>query len=520
MISGETYTHNLGAFSRWLDRVSRPVTEDLRSAIWKNTPRGAPEGGWSRENVLDAFIDQVSLSGPKFSPHMEDREQKELEYFLLPWSERPAWNDWGPQKVEGYYNVKPGALSTLDRDMQLFDESWGVSTPLLPFRKAARRLPSNTNSGLPWLESHWGQNIGGAVIAETSAQWAQDNPREIPPSMPMWRVDPPGKVRFAWAESKYEALYGAPFVYTIQDAMRKKWSHFDYPFAAWEGQANVGDRIQRDLERGDYEYISCDYSSFDQTQSPELLRAVGNNLIHPMVRSRKPRMFKNWLENLISGTVVTPDKLYSGEHGMPSGSVGTNFIDSINNALCITGYLENYSVSSSRYWVQGDDAVIRGHGVDPKDFAEFAKSEYGFNAHPDKQYFGHSEVDFLQHSYYRENDYLPTYPASRVGWRMVGHERFRFVPGAWNEWAVIVRAVQQMNNAIDNPSVKELARWASEGDSMQLGAWLPPKTIFQKSGVAGRVMTTEKSRWNPGSVSGADWDVLPIQGVIREVITE
>jgi hypothetical protein len=408
----------------------------------------------------------------------------------------------------------------LSNDIKLFDREFGVTAPLLPFNKAANRLPNNSNSGLPWLQAHWGQNIKGAVLAETRAQWTQDNPREIPPSMPMWRVDPPGKVRFAWAESKYEALYGAPFVYSIQDKMRERGARTTTPFDAWEGQAVVSDRIRRDMEANEgSEYLSCDYSAFDQTQSPSLLRRVGTELIHPMVGNAKPKMFQNWIENLVTGKVFTPNQLWEGEHGMPSGSVGTNFLDSINNALCLTGYIDNYGIKNSKYWVQGDDAVIRGRGVDPKDFAEFAQSEYGFRAHPDKQFFGYNQVDFLRFSYYGENDYLPTYPVSRVAWRTIGHERFSYSAKQWNEYAVIVRCLQQMNNAIDNPEIDNLVEWAATGDAMKLGAELPPREVFQKAGSAGVDMTTQRSKWDPGASTEA-WDVLPIQSVVRRVISE
>ena len=170
MISGRTYTDNLAAFNRWLDRLSRPETQDLRSAIWKNTPNGAPPGGWSRGEVQEAFISQVPLAGPKFSSHMEDREQKELERFLLPWSERPAWKDWGPQTAAAYYGPWKGALSTLEDDMNTFRRKWGVEAQLYPFRKTANRLPRSTSSGLPWLTSGWMANVGPAVVSETQAQ--------------------------------------------------------------------------------------------------------------------------------------------------------------------------------------------------------------------------------------------------------------------------------------------------------------------------------------------------------------
>lgn len=517
MINGTAYTDNPAAFSRWLDRLSRPETEDLRSPIWRKSPKPAPENGWSRGEARDSFLSYVRLHGPKFSPHMEEREHKELERFLIPWSERPAWNDWGPQTVAAYYGPWKGTLSTLDRDMSTFKQRWGVRATAYPFRKTAHRLPSSTSSGLPWLTSGWMSNIGDAVLAETEWQWKNDSPRDIPPSMPMWRVDPPGKVRLAWAESKYEALYGAPFVYPIQDKMRRRESS---PFDAWNGPAVVQSAITRDLEQNDFDYISCDYSKFDQTQSPELMQRVLHSLVHPMIGNIKPKVFDTWAQNLSTGKLITPNAVHEGEHGMPSGSVATNFVDSIVNALCIEGYLDNYGIRDNKYWVQGDDAVIRGKGVDPKDFAEFASSEYGFNVHPDKQLFGHRECDFLQNSYYVENDFLPTYPAARVGWRMIGHERYSYSGSKWNEWAVVVRAVQQMNNALYNPSVLGLAKWGVKGDQLKLGAELPPKSVFRKAGSVAYDMTLARSSWDPGAIGQRDWDILPIQQKIREASSE
>jgi len=133
--------------------------------------------------------------------------------------------------------------------------------------------------------------------------------------------------------------------------------------------------------------------------------------------------------------------------------------------------------------------------------------------------FGHREVDFLQYSYYGENDYQPTYPVARVGWRTIGHERFAFEGKEWNKWAVIVRTLQQMNNALDNPSVDQLVRWAAKGDSLQLGVDYPPKRVFQLAGKAAVEMTAERSRWSPESATQS-WDVLPIQAIVRKVISE
>jgi len=522
MISKDKLTDNKAAFDRWLNRVVRPVDEDIRSAIWGKVPeRFKPEGeDIPRETVYEQFISQVPFQGRKFSQHMRMRELKESQNILKPWSLRPEWRDWGPQKVEQYYNVQTPSLSTLDNDIAIFKEQWGVSASTLPIAKVVRRLPKTTNSGLPWLTANWFREIGPQVTAEVTNYWRKDELREIPPSMPMFRQDP-GKTRFAWAESKYEALQGANFVYPLMDKMRTTPGT---PFSAWNGPAHVENSLKRSLTKGKaQEYLSIDYANYDQTQSPELVRRVYSDLLHPMLGSPKPKLFNGWLENLVAGPLVEPRgisdfRLRTGEHGVPSGSIATNFIDSINNALCITGYIDNYSISNSRYWCQGDDAVITGNGVDPNDFAEFAKSEYGFDAHPDKQYFGYQECDYLRDSYYAENNFKATYPVSRVAWRMIGHERRKYSGKAWNEWAVEVRTVQQLQNAINNPSIDEMVRFTAEGDRLELGYKLPPKDIFRNAGNVAKSIVTERSAWDISK--GPSWDVLPIQSVIRKAMSE
>uniref|UniRef100_A0A2V0RH14 RdRp n=1 Tax=viral metagenome TaxID=1070528 RepID=A0A2V0RH14_9ZZZZ len=507
MIRSENYTDNKSGFRSWLERLTEPVDEDLRTPIW-DPPK-------DRAELRDKFLDYVPLTGRGYSAHMEEREQKELKNILLPWSERPAWADWGPKAVAKMYERKTGALSTLNADMERFRSRWGVNVQPLPIRKVWHRLPSATSSGLPWLQSHWKEQIGAGLAAEVQHLWEQDKPMQIPPSMPMWRVDPPGKTRLAWAESKYEALFGAPFVYPLADAMRNLPQT---PFSAWRSPSYTADTIQQHMRSADCEeYLSVDYSSYDATQSPELVQRVWNDLISPMYGNAKPRITKMWLENFTNGPLITPNGLTTGPHGVPSGSVATNFVDSINNALCIEGYLANYDIDSARYWVQGDDALICGKKVEPKDFAEFAQSEYGFEAHPEKQHYGVREADFLRMSYYVENDYKPTYPASRVAWRMTGYERFKHSPKDWNKWAVVVRAIQQANNAIDHPYVDDLVRWAADGDKLRLGRDLPPRKVFQLAGKAADKMTQARAAWDFGAET-TDWSVLPIQDVIRRVV--
>lgn len=515
MLRSENYTDNKSSFIRWMKNLTEPVTQDLRSAIWKK--RDGEE--LTRAEVREYFLDYVPMQGPGYSQHMIEREQQNLEKILLPWSVRPAWAEWGPQRVEGYYDKRQwtGRLSTLSDDIASFRKKFPIQKQPYPIRKAWHRLPGNTSSGLPWLQSQWKEKIGAGIASEVQDRWSRDAPGEIPPSMPMWRVDPGPKVRLAWAESKYEALYGAPFVYPLADALRDVPKS---PFIAWKGPDDTAASISQHMRKGNCdEYLSVDYASYDQTQSPELVRRVWNELIHPMTGSQKPNISAAWLENFTAGDLITPEGLKTGPHGVPSGSVATNFVDSINNALCVEGYMSNYGIEDGRYWVQGDDALICGHNVEPKDFSEFAQSEYGFVAHPDKQYFGIREGDFLQNSYYVENDYLPTYPAARVAWRMIGHERFSYSPGDWNQWAVVVRAIQQLNNAYHHPYINDLVRWAGAGDKLRLGANEAPRDVMRMAGKAGYHMVQERARWDLGA-EDRNWDVLPVQRIIRSELAD
>ena len=499
-------TDNPNAFVRWMETLERSVEVDLRSAIYKDL---------TREQCASDFEHQVPMEGPRYTEHMVEREHKEFERFLTPWSIRPSWRSWGPKTVVSYYERRYPRLSTLGRDMELFRKRF-LTKPLeaYPFRKSWDRLPATKSSGLPWLVTPWKAKVGSEIYEHCKSIWSSDGRLSYPASMPMWRVDPPGKVRLAWAESKYEAVMGGPWIYPFIDWMRQ----YDQ-FVAWRGPEATGVKIG-DLLRKDpsLPVLSIDYSSFDQTQTPELVTTVLNELVWPSMGSIKPGVWRDWVHNFTAGPLVTPDRLVHGEHGVPSGSVATNFVDSINNALCILGYMESYGIEG-HFFVQGDDAIIIGQGVEPDTFSDFARTEYGFIAHPEKQHYGYGEADFLKMSYYAANSYLPTYPCARVGWRMIGHERYSFGGKEWGPWAVVVRAVQQLQNAIHSPAINDLVEWAAEGDSLRLGANESARKVLALSGGPGRSMTTDRARWDPGEVSALPFYMWPINLKIRELFS-
>jgi hypothetical protein len=504
MLKASTYTDNVKQFIGWMDRLSEAVTEDYRSPLF---------GELTRKQVFQEYLRNVPLEGPKFSEHMSEREHKEAERILTPWSERPPWSAWGPQTVASYYAPKDPPLNTLETATSRLKQKLGSGPGQpWPLKKAYHQLPSTTSSGLPWLVTPWKKEVGSEVLRIVESAWANDDPIDIPPSMPMWRVDPPGKVRFAWAESKIEAIAGAPFVYPLIADWR------EIPeFVAWKGPNYAQPMVSETLQTHPGNVLSIDYSTFDQTQSPKLIRHACD-IMHEACGYRKPNFFKSWVDNLVQGPVLTPDRELTGYHGIPSGSVATNMVDTINNMLCIEGYLDSYGIDGV-YFALGDDAVIIGEGVDPVDFAEFATGDFGFVANPDKQFFSTSKAaDFLQMSYYVENGYKPTYPVSRVAWRMIGYERHRYRGKDWNEWGVVVRTLQQLQNAINNPSIDKMVEWIQrDGDRLKLGADEDPQEILELAGKPAKTMTEERARWDPGAEESRPFREWEINKLVRRL---
>jgi len=154
---------------------------------------------------------------------------------------------------------------------------------------------------------------------------------------------------------------------------------------------------------------ALDYSGFDGSISAKLIslafKVVEANFDLSDVRDRR-----DW-EIVKKYFVTAPMLLPNGEmiigrrHGVPSGSMFTQIIDSIVNAIVIEYAKTRMGFMTSRYYVLGDDSLIGVVGKGPAlSDLKRVMAELGIHLSVEKSHVrsaGDSKHHFLGHSWYR-----------------------------------------------------------------------------------------------------------------------
>lgn len=114
--------------------------------------------------------------------------------------------------------------------------------------------------------------------------------------------------------------------------------------------------------------LEMDYSGFDGSISSKLIGMafdiIGNNFDFT---AEEKAAFQFVIRYFTGCPVLLPggSVVYGKTHGVPSGSMFTQLVDSIVNALAIEYSCERLRIGTSRYYVLGDDSVIGGYGAQP-----------------------------------------------------------------------------------------------------------------------------------------------------------
>ena len=337
----------------------------------------------------------------------------------------------------------------------------------LSLRRAADELPGNTNSGLP----HFTQK---SRVKESEIELATKG--EAFPAILFWRGQSGGpseedvKNRVVWgfpmSWSIREAAYTKPFLALIRQ---------EPSFSAWGTLETTADAVHRLIgyarDRGKILY-STDFSSFDQSVGPALGSFFWN-----AVRSSYPS--SDWEEldaqqqNVTNiPLVISNHSVFSGEHGLSSGSGWTSLLGTGTHRLCQTVLCEHLGVE---WWagnqVHGDDGVLAlDKSVTPQ-MIDDGYALFGLEANADKQFVGESDCVYLQR-YYLEGHQGGMYPSYRALNSLMGQERFHD-PDKWGPDMVVVRAIMILENVKWNPLFKSLVKFVMDGDKYRLGADWP-----------------------------------------------
>lgn len=457
----------------YFSHVVEGQPEDYRPPFWK---------GQTRETVLDRWQDRLDALRVNHVMPGLSKFEAEMRTKVGPLSvQQPL--DQRIESIEHYYgliNAKsiPIDPRAIEATWRTFARAGGVRRKSIS--KVASEMRLNTNSGTPYFTKR-------RVALKDTLEYILkgDVPRELDryqmAAVLGWRGQEGGPKT---SDVKQRVVWMMPFSVNILEGtayqpLISSWQRNNIN-SAYISMEAVEEKITHLFDtKGDEYVVVTDFSKFDQHFGRDLQNA-SKQLISKMLVS--DYQSEAWLEDIYDYKYEIPlicssDLMYTGKHGMASGSTGTNFDEccahtamqhevAIINGATLNPYSNAY----------GDDGYLSFKGIDV-DKVISAYTSHGQEMNPDKQSVDKHSAVYLRryfHDSYRDSRgiMLGVYSTFRALGRLLGQEHY-YDPDIWSAKAVILRAYAIIENCKHHPAFHEFIDFCITGDRYRLGLAIP-----------------------------------------------
>lgn len=342
---------------------------------------------------------------------------------------------------------------------------------------AVKLLKNNTNSGLPYYTKK-------GVVKERVLLKFDTLLKRKDPCILFTRTQEQSKTRNVWgfpiADTLNEMRYYSPLLsYQKNLAYR----------AALVSPDEVGRKMTALIlkaKRLGYSLVSIDFAAYDTTVKRKLQK-VAFDYIKSLFQRESESDIQYIAERFGSIGIITPDGVYSGEHGVPSGSTFTNEVDSIVQSSIS---MSLPFIGTEDFQVQGDDGVYLVPSIHVDKLIELFES-CGLKVSRDKSYTSDNYAVYLQNLYHI--DYIKDgfiggiYPVYRALNRILYQERW----SDFEDYGIIgkdyysIRTICILENCKHHPLFQELVKFVLKYDKYSLAT--------SKSGIANYVQMISKT---------------------------
>lgn len=174
--------------------------------------------------------------------------------------------------------------------------------------------------------------------------------------------------------------------------------------AYWKGYAGGKDEMEQSAiirtMRGMFnQCLSLDYSAYDQSLPAWLLKDVFSILREAFRYDQKfdEQLWNVVVHDFIHKFWLVPGGCVMADHGVPSGSMFTQIVDSVANHLMINTVMNIMGVQTYQCFVMGDDNIIYYNECDVKRLQEILQYMFGVRVNQDKSatFSRHEDPEFL-----------------------------------------------------------------------------------------------------------------------------
>lgn len=249
---------------------------------------------------------------------------------------------------------------------------------------------------------------------------------------------------------------------------------------AWVSMELVDARITQlfDTKGRDDLVVCTDFSKFDQHFNP-VMQDAAKQIISGLITHDSSGEY--WMKNVFPVKYYIPlmydyGYLRVGQHGMGSGSGGTNFDETVvHRALQWEAASSNSSTLNPNSQCLGDDGILSYPGITVEDVVR-SYTRHGLEMNRDKQYASKHDCIYLRrwhHTKYRKDGIcVGVYSTARALGRLMYQERY-YDPDMWSKEMVALRQLSIIENCKWHPMREEFVAFCMKRDKYRLGLDIP-----------------------------------------------
>lgn len=438
---------------------------DIRPPFWEGQTRAEVCDRWMQKMVQN----KVDTMVPGLLAYEEEMMSK-----VGPLSIQEPLAKRIPKIEEYYTDISLLSEPIDDRAIDLFLQTLlPVKVQMRSVVKTLKKMKLSTNSGSPLFTKR-------KLVTSPQLLWYQQQWKEKVATLG-WRGQEGGPEP---DDVKQRVLFMFPFFYNIQELqyyqpLIESWQHYHIN-SAYENMRAVEVKLTRCFDtKGDDFVVVTDFKGFDQHFNKDLQTAARKCIAFQTYNS------EDWLDQIFPikyeiPLVCSESLMFTGDHGMGSGSGGTNF-DECNAHGCMQHEAamkkgKRLNPYSNAY---GDDGYLSFPGIDVDHIIE-VYSSHGQVLNPDKQTADKHSAVYLRryfHDSYRDEEgiMLGVYATERALGRLLGQERFiSFSKGSMDyKRYVVLRALSIIENCNRHPMFNQFVDFVLEGDEYKLGLAIP-----------------------------------------------
>jgi hypothetical protein len=396
---------------------------------------------------------QKSKYGPRsIQIDWDDRRDSVKEYFNTPDLDSGILDiaaRYGAKAVSSQI-VKPGTLRALSKE------------------NAIVLLKNSTNSGLPSVTKKGNVKV---ITLEKYDELVSAFNEGYLPCLLFTRTQEQKKTRAVWGYPMIQTLREMSFYSPYLKIERQ------FPWrAALLGPSAVDKAIQDifTASKSSETFVSIDFSAYDASINHQLINLSFSHFIKQFFQNSHHEELMELASHISTIGLLTPEGIWSGNHGVPSGCTFTNAIDSVVQYL-VTNSLRSELDDSvvdrilATCQIQGDDGAYLVPDTHLDIFLEHF-TKFGLKVNVDKSYKSKDHIVYLQNLYVKDVYDQGVYPTFRALNRLVYQERFtEFKQADITGMDYFgIRAISILENCKNHPLHKELVEFVARNNKYSL----------------------------------------------------